>query len=682
MSKLAIQLSCYDGARYLPHILASLRAQTFRDWTLYVTDNASDPVQAEAVRAFARELGDRAVYVDVGPRNVDFAGAHNLLFSKHQAAYVMLHNDDAILEPAYLERLVAALDADARLGSVAGRVYRWDFDRAACVVPPCQGGTAQLSWAEGSGGRTDVIDSFGLAMSATGAVRDIGAGERVSTAQLHEGVHEAFGVSGCLPMYRRAAVEAASLDGNLFDPSFVSYKEDVELAWRLRRAGFASGVVSDAVAYHRRSFGTARIAPLPRGAACWPHFGRRGVCEAGRGGIGRTAQTWRPVFHSYRNHLWTLAMHFPLFSRGSQGEFRSAPARAWAVLPYEAAKAAYWLVMRPRVCTEAWRETWEHRHELITKRRAYAARFGAVRAVPSPADAARAQAPLPFSPPAASPQPPATYLDIAVVIVSHDDLSAACLRSLDRARKASGLRVGVVVVDNASTAYDAAAVLWDAIPDGVVVQRNWDAGYGSSVNRGAAELDAEFLFVLNPDTELVDDRLFAKLVAFMRAHPRAGIAAPKIVYPDGQAQETVRRFPSWPLPLVQRTTLGGTAFGRRYLHRFLMRDTPPGETRMVDWAQGSALFLPMEHWRALGGFDERFWMYFEDVDLCRRSWAMHRPVYYVADAALQHAYGKGSVRQGSLLRTLLVNRMARAHSISFLKYFAKWPDELFRTRVR
>lgn len=614
MEQVAIQLSCYNGARYLPHLLASLRAQSFRGWKLYVTDNASEPVQAEAVRAFAKELGDRAVYVDVGPVNVDFAGAHNLLFKQHQAPYVMLHNDDAILDAAYLERLVAALDADARLGSVSGRIYRWDFDHA---LRP-------------DGGRTDVVDSFGLDMAVTGAVSDIGSGERVSAELLHDGVHEVFGVSGCLPLYRRDAVLKSSPDGNLFDPSFVSYKEDVELAWRLRRVGCTSAVVSDAVAYHRRSFAAGQ----------------------------RAAQAWRPLFHSYRNHLWMLKAHL-----GSP----EAPARLWAAAPYELAKAAYWLILRPEVAIRAWRETWQRKEALKNKRAFYSSLGEGSLRRPSPLRDEKTMS---------------THYDVSIVIVSHNDLNAECLASVERARKASGLKVGVVVVDNNTTAFDAAKVLWESIPDGVIVQRNWDAGYGSSMNRGAKELDADYVFILNPDTVLIDDRILAKLVAFMKAHPKTGIAAPKVVYPDGKLQETVRRFPGWQVPILQRTKLGDTAYGKKYLNRFLMRDVPHDATRMVDWAQGSAMFLPMDLWKSLGGFDDRFWMYFEDVDLCRRSWEMNRPVYYVADAVMQHAFGKASVRQGSLLRTLLTNKMARAHSLSFLKYMAKWPQDLFRPQPK
>ncbi|GEM_PF-96218 len=612
MPHIAIQLSCYNGARYLPHVLASLMKQTFMDWTLYVTDNASSSEEAARVRAAATLFGNKAVYVDVGSTNIDFVGAHNLLFSKHQAPYVLLHNDDAILAPDYLAKLVAALDADVKLGAVSGQIFRWNFERVK----------------EADGGKTDTVDSAGLEKRRTWEVVDRASppfqgGERGGCAT------SVFGVSGCLPLYRRQAILDASPDGHLFDPAFVSYKEDVDMAFRLSEADFYAAVVRDARAWHCRTFSNGS----------------------------RDLQSERVLLHSYRNHLWNLLVHVRREDLLRDG---------WAFVPYEAAKAAYYLARRPSILVRAWKETWRRRAGLIEKRRFCQALKHAETRDPSAAPSS-GSAPLKM---AQAPMP--THYDISVIIVSHDDLNAACLASVDRARKASGLKVGVVIVDNASAAYDAAKLAWKVLPDAAIVQRNWDAGYGGSVNIGARQLDADYLFILNPDTELGDEMLFGKLIAFMQAHPQAGIAAPKIIYPDGRLQETVRRFPDWQVPVLQRTKLGETPYGKKYLHRFLLRDIPHDHARMVDWAQGSALFLPMGHWKELGGFDDRFWMYFEDVDLCRRSWEAHRPVYYVADAVLQHAYGKASKRQGNLLHTLLTNEMARAHSVSFVKYLWKW----------
>lgn len=262
--------------------------------------------------------------------------------------------------------------------------------------------------------------------------------------------------------------------------------------------------------------------------------------------------------------------------------------------------------------------------------------------------------------------------NIALIMVSHNDLREEGLRQLGRAIAQSPLAVEVIVVDNASTSYDAHELVKRCIPHARIVLRHGDHGYGRSCNRGAARTQAEYVFLLNPDTGFPDPAILQTLYAFAKAHPWAGILAPKIIHFDGELQHTCRRFPRWYMPVVQRTSFKQTSRGRRYVASFLMHDYEHDAARMVDWAQGSALFMPKAFWDALGGFDDRFWMYFEDIDLCRRSWMCHRPVYYVPEAVISHAHGRESAKVPGLLRNIAMNKMARAHIASWLKYLWKW----------
>lgn len=262
--------------------------------------------------------------------------------------------------------------------------------------------------------------------------------------------------------------------------------------------------------------------------------------------------------------------------------------------------------------------------------------------------------------------------DLAVITVSHNDLNAACLSSIERCRKASTSSVQVVIVDNASTAYQANEIVREHIPDAICLLRNGDFGFGRSCNRGAEEASARYLLFLNPDTVLHDEAVFDQLVTFLDTHPKAGIAAPKVLYNDGRLQETCRRFPKWFIPLIQRTSLAQKSWGEKHHREFVMRDYDHKDIRMVDWVQGSALCISAALFTQLGGFDHRFWMYYEDVDLCRRAWVAGRPVYYLPSTEVQHAHTKASARKGSQILNLLQNKMARAHTKSWLQYTWKW----------
>lgn len=264
-----------------------------------------------------------------------------------------------------------------------------------------------------------------------------------------------------------------------------------------------------------------------------------------------------------------------------------------------------------------------------------------------------------------------TY-DIAIIMVSYNKIVDECLPSITRAVAASSLKVAFVLVDNGSPDLRAHELVKEHLPNATIILRDKNYGFGNSCNRAAQEIDAEFFFLLNPDTILVDDTIFDRLHAFMRERPWTGIVAPRIHHLNGELQETHRRFPKWYMPIVQRTLLANTEFGKKYADHFLMRERVLRDRRLVDWVQGSAMFISSALYKELGGFDDRFWMYFEDIDLCRRTWEHHRPVYYFPDVILHHAYGKASATPGGYIKNLFTNKPLRAHIRSWLRYQWKW----------
>jgi len=262
--------------------------------------------------------------------------------------------------------------------------------------------------------------------------------------------------------------------------------------------------------------------------------------------------------------------------------------------------------------------------------------------------------------------------DAAIVTVVKDSLDEACLNSLRSFLGSTDLKVAFVLVDNASETFEAHSLVKKVLPEAVVILRDKNYGFGHSCNRGAIEVEADYYFFLNPDTIIVDQSFLRQLIDFMKACPAAGIAAPRLRYPDGRIQETCRRFPGWYAPVAQRTSLLSAERTRRYRRHFLMEDFDHSRYRLVDWVQGSAFMIDGALFHELGGFDPRFFMYYEDVDLCRRCWEKGRPVYYVPEVEIQHSYRKESADGRGILASLLKNKMTRAHISSWLKYSLKW----------
>ena len=304
MADVVLQLLTHGRADTLPALFESLLAQSDREWTLKVLVNgAADSIREEILEVVDSHRTRLSMTVDVSEENLGFAGGHQWLFERHDASYVLLVNDDVVLAPDYLAQLRRYLDEHPRVAAVSGKLVRPD-------------------------GR---VDSLGLQLSLSGKVSNIAEGEMDGAGTTQP--YKVFGVAGTLPMLRREAVVQASHDGRLFDPAFGSYKEDVELAFRLRLEPWDSIIVPTAVAVHHRTFRRSRL--------------HRGV-------------SFYAAAHSYRNHLWNLLTFY---------SWTDYLRRGWAILPFECAKLAFLLVTHPRVIPWVFSTTADHWRILMAKRR-------------------------------------------------------------------------------------------------------------------------------------------------------------------------------------------------------------------------------------------------------------------------------------------------------------------------
>jgi N-acetylglucosaminyl-diphospho-decaprenol L-rhamnosyltransferase len=189
-----------------------------------------------------------------------------------------------------------------------------------------------------------------------------------------------------------------------------------------------------------------------------------------------------------------------------------------------------------------------------------------------------------------------------------------------------------VVVDNDSK---------DGSPDYVRTGHPWatlldtkqNSGFGRGNNRGFAHAPTEYVLLLNPDAQITPDALRA-LVAFLDAHPEAGIAGPAIREP-GQPDQPAFRFPT--PGTVLRSALGRLGGASARLARPIER-----RRYQVDWLCGAALLIRRSLLDTLQGFDPRFFLYFEETDLCRRARAAGQPVYVVGDVVAGHYAGSSA----------------------------------------
>lgn len=226
----------------------------------------------------------------------------------------------------------------------------------------------------------------------------------------------------------------------------------------------------------------------------------------------------------------------------------------------------------------------------------------------------------------------------------------------------------IIVVDNNSQD-DSVYLLRSDFPEIRVIDNQENIGLAAGVNRGMAEAKGQYYLILNPDM-VAPAGSVQTLVEFMDAHLDVGMAGAKLLSPNGKLQYSCYHF-YHPMTIVyRRTFLGKTAAGKREIREFLMKGFDHAFEREVDWLMGACLMVRASAVKEVGGMDERFFLYFEDVDWCRRMWEMGWRVMYVPQAQFSHFHQRSS--EGGSLSSVLFNRSTRAHIISAIKYFWKY----------
>jgi N-acetylglucosaminyl-diphospho-decaprenol L-rhamnosyltransferase len=249
--------------------------------------------------------------------------------------------------------------------------------------------------------------------------------------------------------------------------------------------------------------------------------------------------------------------------------------------------------------------------------------------------------------------------DLAVVIVNYN-AGDYLLRCLDSVRSSTGeVAPEVVVVDNASRDGSGRRAA-GAHPGVRVIENDANRGFAAAANQGILATTAPFVLLLNPDAEVVGGTL-AAAVKTMRERPRAGVLGLLVRNPDGTIQPSARRVPRL-----------GEALGHAFVGPFSPRNpwtrayTMAGwdrtTEREVEWVSGSAMLLRREAVEAVGLFDERYFMYVEDVDLCTRLRRGGWVVLFSPEVEVIHKIGISARGQR--------HRMAHEHSRSIYRYFA------------
>jgi GT2 family glycosyltransferase len=252
--------------------------------------------------------------------------------------------------------------------------------------------------------------------------------------------------------------------------------------------------------------------------------------------------------------------------------------------------------------------------------------------------------------------------EISVIVVNYNagqDLARA-LRSVQA--DLANIAWEAVVVDNASA--DGSASIVETFPQATLIRNATNVGFGRAVNQAVASSQAPLLLLLNPDCRLAVGAT-ATLRAVLDADPACAVVGPRILDPDGAVQGSARGDPDMLTGLFGRTgalrnLLPFLPVARRNV---VVEEAVRGgaSSVVVDWLSGACLLVRRDAFLAARGFDERFFMYWEDADLCRRLRGQGHSIRYVPGATAVHKVGQSS-------RTAKRSSIRAFHQSAYLYY--------------
>lgn len=266
-------------------------------------------------------------------------------------------------------------------------------------------------------------------------------------------------------------------------------------------------------------------------------------------------------------------------------------------------------------------------------------------------------------------------MDVSVIILNWNTrkLLQECLQTLTQPQ--NGVGVEVIVVDNASSD-DSRDMARREFPQVTLIANPMNIGFGAGNNVGIPASTGRYVLFLNSDTQVTEGALKA-MVDYADANPDVGILGPKLLNADGSLQYSCRQYPNLATGFLHNTPLGRLLPKNRFAADYLMKNWDHATPRNVDWVSGAALMIRRTLLDQIGGFDEDYYMYCEDVDLCWRANHADSRVTYLPDAIIYHYIGKSS----DLAPTRMTYEFHRSQYLFYKKHYRTQTPLLLRPLI-
>ena len=588
---ISVLIPNWNGKPHLAGCLPSLQAQAFRDFEIIVVDNGS--VDGSVAYVQTHFPNTRLIAL---PENRGFSAAINAGIGQARGEFIALLNNDTGTHPGWLEALSAAAAKNPTVDCFASKIL--------CLTEP------------------SILDSAGDGYSRRGMAWNIGKG--LPDSGTWDQPRWVFGASGAAAFYRRRFFDKIGL----FDEDLFAFYEDVDLAFRGQLLQKKCLYVPDAIVFHR-------------GGGTVAHHSSNNLFYCSRNAILVLAKNM-PARLLLKNSVmifFTYARHFlrHLARKGHRLSILKGYASALTHLPKALAKRPG--IQRGRCLLD---------RELETRLKEQEQFYKAMRNThPFP--------PTPALPRGAPPYPPqqvgrgkdgggSKTLEVSVVIVHYrtEELLEQCLDRLFASLNNSGLQHEVFVVDNGSLLKKMAG-LKAAFPHLHWLKNSKNEGFAKACNQGLQLSGGKYCLLLNPDC-IVSPTTIARMVRRMEENFEVGLCGGRHRFPDGRLQPTCRAFPTLWNTFTDQLLLNRIFSRSSWLNAYKMAGWAHDQIREVDQLMGSCLMVRRKMLEQIGLLDERFFLYFEEVDLCLRAKQTGWKIMFFPDPEMEvvHAGGASS----------------------------------------
>ncbi len=259
-------------------------------------------------------------------------------------------------------------------------------------------------------------------------------------------------------------------------------------------------------------------------------------------------------------------------------------------------------------------------------------------------------------------------MKLSIIIVNYKtpDLLKLCIQSI---QKNCNVNYEIVVVDS-ETEEETQMMMREEFPEIQFIPLKENKGYAVAVNTGIKASKGEYIQVMNADIIFLNDAA-TEMISYFEKNPKTGIMGPKLVGFDGKIQYSCYKFYTPLTILYRRTFLGKLPFGKKAIDKMMLKTANHDNVIEADWLLGAVLMTKKDILGKIGLMDERFFLYFEDMDWCRRFWEQGYKVIYLPKAKMAHYHRRLSADKKGIF-SIFLNKATRIHISSAIKYFIKY----------